>query len=339
MMHNDTDSRNEQRKRWIQTHPELTLKASMKRRMVGHDYRAVAIYMVTLCVKDRRPMIGTLCPADDHHASPWINLSQLGRQVKQAWLSIPQFHPEVKLLAFQPMPDHIHGILHVTQPMECHLGRVISGFKKGCYDALHPAVTSGEQLDSLWEDGYSDRILQREGQLKKWFNYLDDNPRRLWIKRNNPELFTAHTGITIGGTPVTIMGNRFLLDHPEKVNVKCSRSLSQSDIKSQCSHFLYLASRGAILVSPCISPGEKEVMRCAFEAGYPMIILIENGFAPMQKPSGRQFEACAQGRLLIIAPWPHHNDKRRITREQCNFLNHLARLISDNDWHPTPYKQ
>ena len=73
----------------------------------------------------------------------------------------------------------------------------------------------------------------------------------------------------------------------------------------------------------------------AFEAGYPIIILIENGFAPMQKPSGRQFDACAQGRLLIIAPWPHHNDNRRITREQCNALNALARRINDNDWQST----
>lgn len=131
------------------------------------------------------------------------------------------------------------------------------------------------------------------------------------------------------------MGNRFLLDFPEKVNVKCSRSLTEDEIEAECLRYLTLASQGSILVSPCISHGEKEVMGRAFEAGFPIITLIENGFAPYQKPSGRQFDACAQGRLLIIAPWPHHDDKRRITREQCNFLNDLARLISDNNWQAT----
>ncbi len=326
-MSNDPNSRNERRKRWFQSHPELAVKPSMKRRDPGHDYRGVAIYMVTLCIEGRRPLLGTLCPPDDHHAQPWIKLSELGRQVKQAWLELPRFHPEVKLLAFQPMPDHIHGIIHVTRPMTRHLGHVILGFKKGCHDAYG--------ANGLWEEGYNDRILRGAGQLDRWFKYLDDNPRRLWIKHNNPQLFTTHTGITIGTTPVTVMGNWFLLDFPDKVNVKCSRSLTDDEIEAQCLRFLTIASRGAVLVSPCISPGEKEVMARAFQAGYPIIILIENGFAPMQKPSGRQFDACAQGRLLIIAPWPHHDDRRRITRAQCLFLNDLARHISDGNWRTT----
>ena len=62
-------------------------------------------------------------------------------------------------------------------------------------------------------------------------------------------------------------------------------------------------------------------------------ILIENGFSPFQKPSGRQFEACSQGRLLLVAPWPHHDDYRKITRAQCDALNALARHISNNDFY------
>lgn len=30
-----------------------------------------------------------------------------------------------------------------------------------------------------------------EGQLDNWKDYLDDNPRRLLLKRQNPELFTV----------------------------------------------------------------------------------------------------------------------------------------------------
>lgn len=49
----------------------------------------------------------------------------------------------------------------------------------------------------------------------------------------------------------------------------------------------------------------------------------------MQKPSGRQFDACASGQLLLVAPWAHHNDRRAITRQQCIELNKLAKEITE----------
>lgn len=182
---------------------------------------------------------------------------------------------------------------------------------------------------SLWEPGYNDRILINKGQLQNWAKYLHDNPRRLWIKRNHPEWFTARQGINIGSTPVTCMGNLSLLHYPYKVAVQCSRKMTEQDIEDTCQRFLSIAHNGAVLVSPCISPGEKEVMRRAFITGLSLIILLENGFTPMQKPSGRQFDACASGQLLLVAPWAHHNDRRTITRQQCIELNKLAKEITE----------
>jgi hypothetical protein len=82
-----------------------------------------------------------------------------------------------------------------------------------------------------------------------------------------------------------------------------------------------------VLVSPCISPGEKEVSRAALTEGLPLVVLLENGFAPGWKPPGAWFKACAEGRLLLLAPWPHHAEKRPITRAQCLALNALAERI------------
>ena len=267
------DNSNERRKRWIEAHPELVAKPSMKRRKAGHDYSSVAIYMVTMCVEGRRPVLGNLCGPDDNHAMPWVSPSPLGLAVKRAWQEIPQYHPQVRLLRFQLMPDHVHGIIHVTEPMPQHLGRLIQGFKKGCRDAA-------PEYGTIWEEGYNDRILKGAGQLDRWIQYLTDNPRRLWEKRQHPEFFLQQTGIAIGSTPVSVMGNGFLLDYPDKVAVRCSRRLTEQDIDNECSRYLNMAKEGAVLVSPCISPGEKEVMGTAFEAGFPIIILLENGFSP-----------------------------------------------------------
>ena len=32
----------------------------------------------------------------------------------------------------------------------------------------------------------------------------------------------------------------------------------------------------------------------------PIIVVLRNGFTPLSKPKGEQFDACAQGRLLML---------------------------------------
>ena len=61
-----------------------------------------------------------------------MEFSELGRAVRQCWRNIPTFYPEVKLIAFQMMPDHLHGILQITNETSNHLGKIINGFKTGC---------------------------------------------------------------------------------------------------------------------------------------------------------------------------------------------------------------
>ena len=313
----------ESKRRWLAAHPELGRHQSMKRRHDRHDYQSPCIYMITLAIRGRRPLLGTVCGPDGVHSLPWFNPSPLGDLIAQCWREIPQYYPQVRLLALQLMPDHLHGIIQVTEPLPRHLGHVVNGFKVGCN-----RVARELSLHPLWEDGYNDRILQGKGQLNAMFKYLQDNPRRLWTKRNHPDFFKTRQDVLIGDQAVTIMGNRFLLDSPNKVVVKCSRRMTPDEIDHAIARFLMMAQRGAVLVSPRISPGEKAVMDMIQAAGFPFIQLLENGFSPMWKPGGEMFDACASGQVLLIAPWPYHSDRHTITRDQCNRLNDLANLIS-----------
>ena len=165
------------------------------------------------------------------------------------------------------------------------------------------------------------------GQLKRWLDYLSDNPRRLLMKREHPDLFRVQRGLTVGDLSFSAIGNRFLLQKPVLMPVQCSRSLTEEEINAKVDDCLRAASQGAVLVSPSISPGEKAVMRAAFDRGFPLIILQENGFSDLAKPGGTRMEACAEGRLLILAPWEHHNERTAIRRDQCLSLNEMARLI------------
>lgn len=296
----------------------------MKRRRVGHDYQGRCIYMITLVVKGRRPLLGTLT-GDGETEPAIVEPTPLGHAIIQSLKGIPTFYPEIDIWTFQLMPDHLHAIVFVKERIPAHLGKVINGFKVGCNRAYKELVKSDQP--GLWEDGYNDMILDRKGQLQHMKAYILDNPRRLAIKRNHLDLFRVQRNINVGNYTFAALGNVFLLESPCLMQVQCTRKLTKEQISTTVQQFLSHAQNGAILVSPSISPGEKAVMKTAFEHGFPVIVLQENGFAPLAKPGGRRFDACARGRLLMLAPWEHHNDKRTIKRSQCLDLNEMARVI------------
>ncbi len=176
----------------------------------------------------------------------------------------------------------------------------------------------------LFALGYNDLLLKTFDELQRWKHYLADNPRRLLMKRARPEFLRPRFNVERCGYTFTAIGNLALLERPFRLQVRVSRRCSPTQIQEEVARYLTAAREGAVLVSPSISPGEKAVMRAAFDAHLPLIVLVENGFTPLTKPQGEQFDACAAGRLLLLAPWEHHNEGRAITAQQCQQLNLMA---------------
>jgi hypothetical protein len=327
-------------------------KPSMLRRCVGHDYTGRQIYMVTMVTEGRLPLFGKVIgrsdAPEDSSDAPRMELSELGMRVEREWWGIPAYYPQVEILALQMMPDHLHGIIFVKEKMEKDLSRIIRGFKTGCnraYRELFPSVPSPSVPSVVTQSqptrnndrthgllfalGYNDKLLLRQGQLDCWLSYLHDNPRRLLMKREHPDLFRVQRGLMVGTQQFSAIGNRFLLDRPLKLQVQCSRRLTDDEIADRQAWWLSQARQGAVLVSPSISKGEKQVMRAAFNEGLPLIILQENGFTDLAKPGGQRMEACQRGQLLLLAPWEHHNERLAIRRDQCLSLNDMARMICE----------
>ena len=176
----------------------------------------------------------------------------------------------------------------------------------------------------LFAKGYNDLILRSYDELPAWQNYLHDNPRRLMMKRARPEWLRPFFGLQIGQHRFSGIGNRALLTTAKRKAVRVSRRLSEEEIAREVQRYLEEARQGTVLVSPAISPGEKRVMRAAFDAGLPTIVIMENGFTPLSKPHGDQFYACGWGALLMLSPWEHHNEKRKLTAAQCAEMNLMA---------------
>ncbi len=55
----------------------------------------------------------------------------LGNALVDCLLDIPNHHPEVQVLHFCLMPDHLHAVIHVTKTMETSIQSVIRGYWQG----------------------------------------------------------------------------------------------------------------------------------------------------------------------------------------------------------------
>ena len=124
-----------------------------------------------------------------------------------------------------------------------------------------------------------------------------------------------------------MIGNRFLLDVPDKMAVIVHRRYTDEEIALLQKEWLACGERGGVLVSAAIAPKEKDILRKALNLGYSIILLRENGFPELYKPTGESFNACSMGQLLQISPWNYHMDRKKITREQCLELNMMAETI------------
>lgn len=139
----------------------------------------------------------------------------------------------------------------------------------------------------------------------------------------------------LGSLTFAAIGNQWLLERGVRMQVRCHNNTTPEDLRliaRQKEYFLDRGKKGGVVVSPCISAGEKEIARAALDAKQPLIVILENGFPPLYKPLGKYFEACAEGLLLMLAPWPYHMEKRTITRQQCLALNDMAAAISNEPW-------
>ena len=149
-------------------------KASMKRRDSHHDYRERRMYMITLEVEGRRPLfgrvVGNAYAEPGSRDEPRIELTELGKAVQSEWMSIHGFFPQIEVMALQMMPDHMHGILFVTDTLPVHLGQVISGFKAGCRKAQRALIaaeeekTAGQAAERAAGEKAAERRAERAGE-------------------------------------------------------------------------------------------------------------------------------------------------------------------------------
>jgi REP element-mobilizing transposase RayT len=179
------------------------------------------------------------------------------------------------------------------------------------------------------------RPMGRYSQLQNTIRYLDMNPQRLATKRLMPGFFSVQKGIGIAGRSYDGVGNIALLHaerydavHVRRMWVSAAERGDSQPLRDYMNSRVLDARRGVVMVSPFISPHEKQVMQVLLAEQLPFILLADNGFRDYYKPTDALFDACAAGRLLILSPWQYDQGKHHITRADCMALNAMAEEIA-----------
>ena len=168
-------------------------------RLKGYDYAQYGAYFVTICTRDRRCIFGDVTDGK-------MYLSSHGRVVETEWLRTGEIRRNVELDDFVVMPNHMHGIVWLSpnvgarravplrQPSRAleKFGRPVPGSLPTIIRAFKSAVTKAinAKRDTLghpvWQRNYYEHVIRDEDDLNRIRQYIDNNPARWAMDRENP---------------------------------------------------------------------------------------------------------------------------------------------------------
>lgn len=142
-------------------------------RLKNYDYSSPNAYFITICIKDRHPILWQRVSHDDVGAAisrpVSYELSTYGKVTETATNNIPNIYPTVNVDKYAIMPNHIHMILSIIERPSPSTATIVNQMK---------GYVSKQIGFSPWQKLYHDRIIRDEEEyLNKW-QYIEDNPRK-----------------------------------------------------------------------------------------------------------------------------------------------------------------
>lgn len=333
----------------------------------GRAWKGVGLYHVTLTIPSRQPLLGKLVIPNDDPTQAKVEHQPLGEALLDIQRGVPSFYPEIQILHYCLMPDHLHAVWYVREIMPQGIRSAVRGFwqevkKIGRLSSFAPDLiredTAGfnpsqfkekaknlrQELGAKTYDALSPiftempfiRPMTRYSQLPTTIRYIDMNPQRLATKKLMPGFFRVQHDVEIAGRKYDAVGNIEILQAEEykPVHVRsvwvedAERHNYDTPLRNYMNGCVLAARNGAVMVSPFISPKEKAVLEVLLREEHRIIYIADNGFGEYYKPSDGLFDAVAAGRMLILSPWQHDPDKKHVTRAECVAMNGMAEEIS-----------
>lgn len=151
----------------------MDFQTRKKNRLDNFDYSQNGVYFITICVKDRKPILSKISVGADIIRPNKIELTKIGKIIDYSIKSIPIHYDSIFVDNYVIMPNHIHLLLRINNDN----GRIVSA----------PTVVAGmkryvsKQLGkSIWQKGFYDHIIRDEYDYQIKYQYIDENPEK-WI--------------------------------------------------------------------------------------------------------------------------------------------------------------
>jgi putative transposase len=186
-------------------------------RLKGYDYTSAGAYFITICTHHRQPLFGEI-------TNGAMQLSQFGQIVRSHWLKLPNHYPHVQLDEFIIMPDHVHGILKISDPSGGAVGAGLTNPFSDPIDRpiIKPAPTgtsphpdrhgipeivrgfktfSARRINQIrqtkgtpvWQRNYYERIIRDDRALHTIRRYIQTNPSNWCQTKRKTDLNTIKT--------------------------------------------------------------------------------------------------------------------------------------------------
>ena len=167
-------------------------------RLPGFDYAQEGSYFVTICSAGRQRFFGDVVDGQ-------VRLNEFGQVAARSWEWLARHFPHVELDEWVLMPNHLHGIIVITDdrrggsrtaPTNTSsggfrrkpLGGLIGAFKTVSTRKINAMRLTPGML--VWQRNYYEHIVRSEDSLREIRQYIVNNPTTWEVD----ELYSA--GIT-----------------------------------------------------------------------------------------------------------------------------------------------
>jgi len=150
-------------------------------RLQSYDYAQPGAYFVTVCTRDRECLLSDIVDGE-------MQLNKCGMAVRGEWLRTAELRENVELDASVIMPNHLHGIVVITngrgtarrapteefgKPVANSIPTIMRAFKSASTKRINEIRSTPGTF--VWQRNYYEHVIRNDEELKAIRQYILSN--------------------------------------------------------------------------------------------------------------------------------------------------------------------
>jgi REP element-mobilizing transposase RayT len=160
-------------------------------RLSGYDYSKAGHYFLTLCVKDKQPLLSKISVVGEQcnpqRAGNRLMLSYIGEIIEAEIKQVSNIYKQVTVDKYIIMPNHIHMILIIDS---CDKNGRTKFAPTAIYTETNDPLTISRIIKqfkgsitkkigkSIWQKSFYDHVIRNEQAYLEVCKYIEENPIR-----------------------------------------------------------------------------------------------------------------------------------------------------------------